>query len=90
MLRLSLIFIAMCGFLTAVTSLSVEHRLEGLWAQELWLTGFRALAQELWHGGLVHQRHVESSSVRDQIRVPCTGRWILIHCATREVLGQSL
>ena len=33
---------------------------------------------------LVAPQHVESSWTRDQTHVPCTGRWILIHCATRE------
>ena len=36
--------------------------------------------------GLVAPKHVKSSWIRDQTHVPCTGRWILIHCATREVL----
>ena len=37
-------------------------------------------------GGLVTLRHVESSWTRDQICVPCFGRWILVHCTTtREV-----
>ena len=31
-------------------------------------------------------RHVGSSRTRDQSRVPCIGRQILNHCATREVL----
>ena len=37
------------------------------------------------HTGLVALRHVGSSQTRDQTRVPCIGRWILNHCATREV-----
>ena len=64
----------------------------------LWCTGFslqwllllrsmgsRAQAQQLWPSGLVALRHVGSSQTRDRTRVPCTGRWILNHCATREV-----
>ena len=35
--------------------------------------------------GLVAPRHVGSSQTRDRTYVPCTGRWILNHCATREV-----
>ena len=35
---------------------------------------------------LVSPWHVESSQMRDQTHVPCIGRQILIHCATREVL----
>ena len=40
--------------------------------------------QQLWHRGLVAPRHVGSSWTRDRTRVPCTGRWILNHCTTRE------
>ena len=36
--------------------------------------------------GLVAPQHVGSSRTRAQNRVPCIGRWILNHCATREVL----
>ena len=36
--------------------------------------------------GFVALRHVESSWTRDRTHVPCIARWILIHCATREVL----
>ena len=39
----------------------------------------------MWRTGLVAPRHVGSSQIRDQTRVPCTGRRILNHCATREV-----
>ena len=35
--------------------------------------------------GSVAPWHVESSWTRDWTRVPCIGRQILIHCATREV-----
>ena len=34
--------------------------------------------------GLVAPRHVGSSRTRARTRVPCIGRWILNHCATRE------
>ena len=57
----------------------------GLRAQQLWLMGSRAQAQQLRHTGLVAPRHVGSSRTRDGTRVPCLGRWILNHCATREV-----
>ena len=30
-------------------------------------------------------RHMGSSWIRDPTHVPCTGRWIPIHCTTREV-----
>ena len=36
--------------------------------------------------GLVASRHVGSSRTRAQTRVPCIGRQILNHCATREAL----
>ena len=38
------------------------------------------------HTGLVALRHVDSSQTRDQTSIPHTGRQILIHCTTREVL----
>ena len=56
----------------------------GAGAQQLWLTGSRAQAQQLWHMGLVALRHVGSSWTRARTHIPCTGRWILNHCATRE------
>ena len=43
-------------------------------------------AQQLWLTGLVAPRHVGSSQTRARTRVPCIGRWILNHCATREAL----
>ena len=43
-----------------------------------------AQAQQLWLTGLVAPWHVGSSQTRARTRVPCTGRQILNHCATRE------
>ena len=43
-----------------------------------------AQAQHLWLTGLVALRHVGSSQTRARTRVPCFGRQILNHCATRE------
>ena len=43
-----------------------------------------AQAQQLWLTGLVAPRHVGSSQARARTRVPCIGRQILNHCATRE------
>ena len=57
----------------------------GTWAQQLWLTGSSAQAQQLWRTGLVAPWHVRSSQARARIHVSCVGRWILNHCATREV-----
>ena len=56
----------------------------GTQAQQLWLAGSRAQAQQLWRTGLVAPRHVGSSQTRARTRVPCIGRRILNHCATRE------
>ena len=38
----------------------------------------------MWRTGLVAPRHVGSSQTRARTRVPCIGRRILNHCATRE------
>ena len=46
-----------------------------------------AQAQQLWLTGLVAPRHVGSSQTRTRTRVPCIGRRILNHCATREAPG---
>ena len=40
----------------------------------------------MWLTGLVAPRHVGSSQIRARTRVPCIGRQILNHCATREAL----
>ena len=45
-----------------------------------------AQAQQPWLMGLVAPRHVGSSQTRARTRVPCIGRQILNHCATREAL----
>ena len=45
-----------------------------------------AQAQQLWLTGVVAPRHVGSSQTRARTRVPCIGRQILNHCATREAL----
>ena len=54
-------------------------------AQQLWLAGSRAQAQQLWCTGLAALRHVGSSRTRAWTCVPCIGRQIPNHCATREV-----
>ena len=56
------------------------------WLLLLRSTGSRAQAQEFWRTGLVAPRHVRSSQTRARTRVPCIGRRILNHCATREAL----
>ena len=70
------LFIAVRGPLTVVASLVAEHRLQTRRLSKLWLTG------------LVAPRHVGSSQTRARTRVPCIGRQILNHCATREALGK--
>lgn len=40
-----------------------------------------------WHLGLVAPLPVDTSQTRDQTRILCFGRWILIHYTTREVLS---
>ena len=57
----------------------------GTRAQQLWLAGSRAQAQQLWHIGLVAPWHVGSSWTRDRTCVSCIGRRILNHCTTMEV-----
>ena len=43
-----------------------------------------AQAQPLWPTGPAAPRHMGSSQTRARTRVPCIGRQILNHCATRE------
>ena len=45
-----------------------------------------AQAQQLWLTGLVAPWHVGSSQTGARTRVPCIGRQILNHCATKEAL----
>ena len=48
--------------------------------------GFRSTwAWELWLAGLAALWHVGSSWTRNPTRVSYVGRWIPIHCTTREV-----
>ena len=37
----------------------------GAWAQQVWLPGARAQAQQQWHRGLAALQHVGSSWIRD-------------------------
>ena len=66
------LFITVCRPLTIAASLVTEHRLQTRRLSNLWLTGPVAP----WHVG--------SSQTRARTRVPCIGRQILNHCATRE------
>ena len=54
----------------------------GMWALESWLSS--------WHRGLAVSQHVGSSGTRDRTRVPCIGRQILHHWATKEALKHIL
>ena len=72
------------GLLTAVASLSAQHRFWGTWASVAAVPGARAQAQWLWCMGSVAPWLVGSSQIRDQTHVSCTGRRILYHGATRE------
>ena len=47
-------------------------------------------AQQLWLTGPAAPRHVGSSQTRARTRVPCIGRQILNHCATREAHQSAL
>ena len=62
-------------------------------ARALGRTGCRSCgmwAPELWHTGFVAPQHAGSSQTRDRTSVPCTGRWILHHWTTREVQSMSV
>ena len=79
-----LLFVAVCRLLIAVASLAAEHGLQARGLQQLWLVGSRKQAQQLWPTGLVAPWHMGSSQTRDRTHVPCIGRRILNHCATRK------
>ena len=68
-----LLFISMCGLLVVVASLVAEHQLYGAWASAvvaLRLSSYGSPAQQLWHTGLIAQRHEGSSWTRDRTCVP--------------------
>ena len=52
--------------------------------------GAQTLGAVVVAGRLSYSRHVESFPTRDATYVPCTNRWILIHCTTKEVLVHNL
>ena len=79
-----LLFVVVHRVFPAVASPVAEHGLQARGLKQLWLTGSRAQAQQLWSTGLVAPLHVGSSRTRARTRVPCIGRQILNHCATRE------
>ena len=59
-----LLFVAVRRLLIVVASLVAEHGLQAHGLQQLWHTGSRAQAQQLWLAGLVALRHVGSSQAR--------------------------
>ena len=91
------VFVAACGLSLAVASGGYSSmRCTGFSLQ--WLLLLRSTdsrhkgfsncgmrAQQLWCKGVVAPRHVGSSKTRDRTYVPCIGRQILNHWATREV-----
>ena len=52
--------------------------------------GSAAVAQQPWLTGLATPRHVGSSRTRARTRVPCIGRQIPNHCATREARHKAV
>ena len=52
----------------------------------LWSTGSRDLGSVVVAKDLVAPKHMGSSQTRNRTNVPCIGRRILNHCATREGL----
>ena len=86
-----LFFVAVRGLLIAVASLVAEHRLQARGLQQLWHVGSVVVACGLQSEdsvvvapGLNCSAACGSSRTRAQTHVPCIGRWILNHCATRE------
>ena len=79
-----LLFVVVHRLLIAVASLVAEHGLQACGLQQLQhavsvlvacgLSSCGSQAQQLWHTGLFAPRHVGSSRIRDQTRVPCIGR----------------
>ena len=67
-----------------------EHGLQVGGPQQLWLSGSRVQAQQLWRRGPAAPPHMGSSRTRARTRVPCVGRWTLNHCATRGVPMPSI
>ena len=76
--------VAVPGLLIVVASL-----LHNTSCTHMSFCGCSTRAQQLWPLGLVAPRPVESSWTRGSTCVPCSDRWILIHCTTREVQQSS-
>ena len=65
-----------------VVSLVVKHRLSCVQASVV--AAHRLGSCVSRRRGLVAPSHGESSQNRHRMRVPCIGRQILLHCATKE------
>ena len=85
-----LLFAVVRGLLIVVASLVSKHELQAHRLQQLWLTGSRAQAQQLWCTGLVALWHVGSSRTRARTHAPCIGRQLLNLCVTREACRSIL
>ena len=70
--RFSLVAASGACFLLRRAGLSLQRLLL------LWSTDSRAQVQWLWHVGFTVPRHVGSYPTRNQTRVSCIGRWILL------------
>ena len=69
-----------CGF-SYCEAWALGHagfRSRGVWAQQLWCTGSRALAHLSWYTGLVDPQPVKSSWSRDQTHVSYISRQIML------------
>ena len=82
-------YVAACGLSSLIFVVRASHcsGFSLLWSVGSRRVGFssRGTQAQQWHRGLVAPWHVGSPWTRAQTRVPCIGRQILNHCATREV-----
>ena len=70
--------VALLGLLIAVASFALQHSLQGVWPSLVVAHGLSCL------------RHMESSRIRDQTDVSCTGRQIPNHRTTREAQATKI
>ena len=75
-----------CGVLSCCRAWALGVRASAVVAHGLQSAGSVVVV----HMGLVAPWHVGSSRTRARTHVPCIGRRILNHCATREVLSDIL
>ena len=82
-----LLFVAECGLLIAGASLVAERGLQARWLQQLQHVDSVVAVCGLSSCGAGAQllRGMWDLPGRARTRVPCIGRWILNHCAIREV-----